>query len=385
MSLKVGSVSSTSTQLIAETDSNAVYTDGHLLYLRDNALLAQPFDLKSLRTNGEAVPVAQRVERFGNLIGAGAFSVSGTGLLAYQTGGNRDLKQLTWLDRQGRPLGTVGEPKVFFGIELSPDRRNLLASFPDAGGNYDLWMYDLARGLPSRFTVDPAGEYWAVWSPDGKTVIFNSTRKGQYDIYRKPSNGAGPEELIYADDAAKVPTSWSPDGRNLLYFTGGGPHFDLWELPLTPQGPGTALHAFPMVPPRFNEKNARFSPDGRWVLYASDESGRSEIYVAPFSRPAEKHRISAGGGVSARWRQDGREIFYQALDGQIMAAEVRINAETVDVGAVRAVFGRTTHPGGYPYDVSADGQRMILAMPVQSLKTAEPITLVDEWTTLLPH
>ena len=385
MNLRVGSLSSAATRLIGETDSNAAYSEGHLLFLRDDSLVARAFDPKSLLGDGEPAAVAEHVERFGNLIGTGAFSISATGLLAYQTGGNRDLRQLTWFDRDGRRSGTVGEPRVFFDIEFSPDRRNLLASFPDAVGNYDLWMYDMARGLPSRFTFDPAGEYWAVWSADGKTVIFNSTKKGHYDLYRKPAAGGGAEELVYADDTDKVPTSWSPDGRYVLYFTGGGPHFDMWELPLTPRRPGTALMASPMVPPHFNEKHARFSPDQGWVVYDSDESGRSEIYVAPFPRPSEKYRISAGGGTLPRWGHDGREIFYQALDGQVMVAGVHINAGSVEVGSVRMVFAKTTLTGGYSYDVTTDGQRILAATPVQTQASAEPVTLVDNWTALLPH
>jgi len=383
MNLRVGSLNSTASKLIGETDSNAVYSAGYLLYLRGQSLLAEPFDLKSLTATREAVPIAGRVERFLDLVVVGAFSTSATGLLAYQTGAGAEMRQLTWLDRTGKPAGTIGEPRAFFGIEFSPDRKKLAASAPDTVGNYDIWLYDIGRGLPTRFTSDPAGEYWAVWSKDGKSVIFNSTRKGHYDLYQKSADGTGTEELLYADDKDKVPTSWSPDGKFLLYFTGGGPRYDLWVLPLTPERPGAALKAKPLHETAFSEHFPRFSPDGRWVAFSSDESGRSEIYVAPFSRMTEKHQVSPDGGYMPRWRQDGKEIFFQKDDGQLMEAEVRISGEAVEIGAVRAVFPKAASASSYPYDISADGQRILAALPTQSRKAAEPITLVENWAAAL--
>ena len=210
VSLRVASLSSIESKLVGEADSNAIYSDGRLLYLREGSLMAQPFDWKSLRVGGEAVPITEGVQRFMDLVTVGAFSASAGGLLAYQIGVSGGLRQLTWFDRQGKPVGTLGDPRAFFSIEFSPDRRKLAAAAPDSLGNYDVWMYDVARGLPARFTSDPAGEYYAVWSPDGQSVIFNSTRKGHYDLYRKAANGAGAEQLLYADDTDKVPYQLVP-------------------------------------------------------------------------------------------------------------------------------------------------------------------------------
>jgi eukaryotic-like serine/threonine-protein kinase len=382
MQLRVGSLSSTASSVIGEADSNALYASGHLLYLRQNSLMKQPFDLKSLRTSGEAVPVAERVERYLNLVEVGAFSASANGLLAYHTGAEAAVRKLTWFDRQGKPSGTLGEPRAFFTIQFSPDQKTLAASAPDAAGNYDLWMYDVARGLPTRFTVDPAGEYWAAFSPDGRTVIFNSTRRqNHYDLYRKPANGAGTEELLYADDTDKVPTSWSHDGKTLLYFTGGGRRFEMFVLPLTPERPGDPLKPVAFHQTQFNEGDAQFSPDDRWVAYNSDESGRDEIYVSPFSRPTEKHQISAGGGRLSRWRKDGKGIFYETPDGQLMAAELRISGETVEVGAVHVLPVGIKYFSGYAYDVSDDGQRILAAMPIGN--ASQPVTLVENWPAAL--
>jgi Tol biopolymer transport system component len=314
-------------------------------------------------------------------------------LLAYQTGSDAGLRQLTWFDRMGKPLGTVGEPRKFFDIEFSPDRSSLVASLPDSDGNYDLWKYDVAdlwkydvaRGLPTRFTFDPAGEYYGVWSPDGRSVIFNSTRKGHYDLYRKSASNAGADELVYADDTDKVPTSWSSVGKFLLYFTGGRARKILWTLPLTPERPGDALKPVPYLHTEFNETFPQFSPDGQWVAYDSDYSKQLEIYVAPFSQPTENHQISTNGGQKPRWRRDGKEIFYVALDGQLMAAEIRISGDAVEVGAVRGLVARIPNAQGIgnAYDVSADGQRILAAVTAGNRKTTEPVTLVDNWTAPL--
>ena len=384
VSLRAGSLGSIESKIVGEADSNAIYSDGRLLFLREGSLMAQPFDSKSLRGQGEAVPIAEGVQSFLDLVTFGAFSASAEGLLAYQTGMGVGLRQLTWFDRQGTRLTTLGDSRAFFSIEFSPDRRKLAASAPDALGNYDLWMFDVARGLPARFTSDPAGEYYAVWSPDGQSVIFNSTRKGHYDLYRKAANGAGAEELLYADNTDKVPNSWSPDGKFLLYFTGGGARHSMWVLPITPGQPGAGLKATPFLKTGFNETYGQFSPDGRWVAYGSDESGRYEIYVAPFSRPTEKHQISPNGGEIARWRRDGKEIFYIAPGGKLMGAEIRISGAAVEVGAVRALFGGIpTSMSGWLYDLSADGQRILAAIHAEGQKAAEPVTLVQNWTATL--
>jgi len=380
--LLVGSLSSTAVKLIGETDSNAIYAEGRLLYLRGSTLMAQPFDLKALHTTGEAVPVAEHVETF-LANGTGAFSVSAAGMLAYQTGTGAVGRQLTWFDRTGKPVGTIGEPRQFFHIELSPDRKTLAATSA-AGGNLDLWTYDLARGLSTRLTFDPAAEVTAVWSTDGRTLVFNSNRNGGTDLYRKSASGSGAEELLYADDQDKNPTSWSADGRFLLYHradgTGGA---NIFALPLTPERPDAPRKPVPFLQTKFNERWAQFSPDGRWVAYASNESQEVEVYVSPFSRPTEKHQISTGGGTKPRWRQDGKEIFFQTPSGQLMAAEVRIGAETVQVGAVHSLFGGIPEGYFYLYDVLADGQRILAAVPAGSRKGAEPITLVENWTEAL--
>jgi eukaryotic-like serine/threonine-protein kinase len=205
-------------------------------------------------------------------------------------------------------------------------------------------------------------------------------------LYRKPANGTGAEELLYADDTDKVPTSWSPDGKFLLYLTGGGPRHEIWLLPLTPARPGEPLKPVRLLKTGFNELFGQFSPDGRWLAYGSDGSGRSEIYVTPYSRPGERHQISANGGRMPRWRRDGRELYYIAPDGRLMATETRISGENLEIGLAHELLtiasSSPTSTGGYPYEVSVDGQRILTSIPSGDGAT-QPVTLVQNWTDAL--
>ena len=372
----LASLDSGEIKTIADTGSNAIYSQGRLLFLRENTLMAQPFDLKTLATNGEAVPIAERVQQSFSPNIVGMFSASTSGLLAYLTGVDDYGLQLTWFDRTGKALGTIGEPRSFSDIELSPDGKTLVASVFHARGE-DLWTYDLSTGLPVRFTFDPARADFPLWSPDGRSITFNSVRKGHWDLYRKSADGSGVEELLYADGHEKYPNSWAPNDKFLLFVTldasGSSGH---WALPLTSESPGAALKPMPVLPA--GTRFAKFSPDGRWLAYISEESQRGEVYVSPFARPGGTRQISTNGGIKPRWRRDGKEIFYLSPDGQLMATEVRISGETVEVGATRTLFSGITIANGYGYDISPDGQR-ILATVARDQKSNEPITLVQNW------
>jgi Tol biopolymer transport system component len=301
-------------------------------------------------------------------------------MLAYRSAAPA-VCQLTWFDRTGKALGTIGGPRAIPDIELSPDRKRLAISTADATGNADIWTYDLARGSPTRFTFDPAAEFRAIWSPDGRSIVFNSYRKGHLDLYRKSADGAGGEDLLYADARGKYPVSWSRDGKFLLYGAGGGAQVaDLWLLPLTPGRPGAPLKPQPFL--QQVSGFGQFSPDGRWVAYESDESQQPQIYVAPFSRPTEKYQISPNGGARPRWRQDGKEIFYLTPRGQLMAAAVMIQGETVGVDAIRELFGGISLTPGYTYDVSADGQRILAVVPANRTSSV-PIALIEDWPAAL--
>jgi Tol biopolymer transport system component len=219
--------------------------------------------------------------------------------------------------------------------------------------------------------------------------VFSSSRGGHTDLYRKPANGTGAEELLYGGEGERYPVSWSPDGKILLSPAGLAPSGDLWVLPLTQEHPGEALKAQGFLQTEFGESFGQFSPDGRWVAYESAASGQAEIYVVPFSRPSEKHQISPSGGARPRWRKDGKEIFFVSPNAStfstLMAAEIRITGDSVEVGSVRKLFSGIPASGGYLYDVSADGQRILVAVPVSSQKPPEPITLVQNWPAALKN
>jgi Tol biopolymer transport system component len=377
----VGSLDSRGDSKVIEALSNGIYSQGHLLFLREDTLMAQPFDLKRLNITGEAVPIAENVRSVGALR-VGVFSASENGLLAYQAGGGLGGRILAWFDRSGKQIGTLGDSGGFITLHFSPDQKSVAVSLFDLSrrNNSDIWLYDVARGLRTRFTFDPDPNQEAIWSPDGSSIVFDSTRKGPADLYRKASSGEGTEELLYADKFGKHPKGWSPDGKFLLYSVASSKTgADIWILPLA----GGERKPFPFGQTPFNETAGQFSPDGRWIAYQSDESQRTEIYVAPFNgpggAPGGKRQISTDGGSLPRWRRDGKEIFYLSADGRLMAAEVNIKGASVEVGAVRPLFGLPVAiTGAYRYDVSADGQRF-LAITEREQTAAEPITLVQNW------
>jgi Tol biopolymer transport system component len=280
-----------------------------------------------------------------------------------------------WFDRAGKQIGTLGDAARYgTKVQLSPDGRQAAVVATDSQERANVWLFDVARGVRTPLTVNGFVNGWgSVWSPDGRRLVFASTQKGRQDLYQKASSGAGPEDVLLASDFNKLPESWSPDGRFLLFNTGQAKpnHFyDLWVLPLLGD-----RQPFPFIESPFIDVASQFSPDGRWVAYNSNESGRSEVYVVPFPGPGGRVRISTAGGDNARWRVDGKEIFYLA-DNTLMAAAVTANGSRFDVGAVQRLFEVPVVDGFWPYDVSPDGQRFL----VNTLEGAvPPLTIVVNW------
>lgn len=378
--LRVGSLDSRDSRLVLNVASNAVYSAGHLLYVREGALVAQEFDLASLSVRGEPITIASDVlmdERFSR----GVFSASQNGVLVYQTGKTDTTTTLRWVDRSGKVLGTVGEPAPFlFGgdPEISPDGRRATGTIVDLQtGNSDIWMIDLASGTRRRFTTGRGDRFAAVWSWDGARVAFNATHPGSpgYDLISKSTSGAGPEELLVSNPVEfQYPCGYSPDGRYFLYqarHAGSGD--DLWALPLFGDRKPLPVAATPAL-----EQIGQISPDGRFVAYMSDESGRFEIYAAPFPGPGGRWQVSQNGGVEPRWRGDGRELFFFAPDNRLMAAEVRSAGNTVDVGAIAPLFQARTMSYHFRYDVAKAGDRFLVAS--ETPRGLAPITLVTNWT-----
>jgi len=385
----VASLGSTErTRLMDVESTNVVYSQRHLLFLREAALMAQPFDPDRLTATGEAFPVAEQIQRFGSPP-YGFFSASDAGVLVYQTGVAVGGAQLTWLDRAGMSLATVGSPTAYGDLALSLDGKKAAVSLVDSQRNEDIWLLDLDRdGLPTRFSFDAARDVAPVFSQDGSRVAFASNRKGstpaaRFDLYQKPSNGIGGEEVLAADNLSKIPTSWSPDGRFLLYTLQTNQSFDdVWILPLSGD-----RKPIPFLQTRFNEGQGQFSPDGRWIAYVSNESGPDEVYVASFQgpggAPGGKWQVSTSGGTQPRWRGDGKEIFFvsPAPENTLMAATVTARDTGFEVGAIKPLFA--VRPSGTPrnsYQVSADGQRFLVNMGPAQSATPTPITVVVNWT-----
>jgi Tol biopolymer transport system component len=310
----------------------------------------------------------------------GVFAASKTGVLAYQTGGEMIGSHLFWRDRTGKETGALGDQAGYMDLSLSRDRQKVAVSVLDPRvGPPDIWIYDVARGLRSRFTFDPAADRWPVFSPDGTRVAFSSNRTGQFNLYVRSLAGSGVEEPILESDHDKVPTDWSADGRYLLYETRGDPNTqsDVWALPLTGD-----RKPFPVVQTTFREIEASFSPDGRWVAYNSDESGRTEIYVAPFPGPGRKWQVSTNGGILPRWSRTGREIFFHGTGERLMAAEVSARGDSFEVGRTVPLFEVRAQRPGNVFDVTPDGQRFLVNTAIE-VQNPVPLTLMVNWPAAL--
>jgi eukaryotic-like serine/threonine-protein kinase len=362
-----------SSRVVIDEASHAMYAQGHLLYLRDNVLVAQPFDTSRLALTGVPTPLTEQVE----LIGAwsAAFAVSETGVLAYQpaAGGS----QLVWFDREGRQLDALGEPASYGDVELSPDGQRAAVSVLDRTTNTrDLWVFDVVRGVRTRFTSHPAEDISPIWSPDGREIIFASNRGGNFDLYRKSASGVGVEELVFGSQSEKYPTSWAPDGRSILYWTFDLETAGLWQLLLEGEDASRSRRILPSP-----VSQGRLSPDGRWISYYSPESGRWEVYVVPFPRASGKWQVSSVGGTFSRWRSDGREIFYAGRDNRLMAVTVDGDGEELEVGPARPLFEARPVGRGLFFDVSPDGRFLVNSQRGEHL--ASSIVLLQNWRATL--
>jgi serine/threonine protein kinase len=374
--IRVGSLVSTEIRTLLKGVSPAIYAQGHLLFGRDESLMAQAFDPQRLEVSGEPVPLAQQVL---SPSGYSAFSASENGVLVYQDATIASPSRLVWVDRHGKELVTLGEEALYADVQLASDGKRAVVSLPLADNNSrDIWIFDLTRGFPTRFTFDAADEFTAIWSPDDGRVVFNSRRGGRLNLFEKASTMVGDETLLLADSDDKFPLSWSPDGRFILYSASGSGEEGLWILPLFGD-----RKPFPFARSTFSETSGQFSPDGKWIAYRSTESGRPEIWAAPFPGPGKRTQISTGGASYPRWRRDGRELYYVDADARLIAAQVNAEASELQVAAVRPLFdSRAKLILRYPYDVSADGQRFLINR-VSGQESPGPITLVVNWPALL--
>jgi Tol biopolymer transport system component len=350
---------------------------GYLFFVRQNTLMSQPFDAGKLELRGEAVPLAEQIGSVN--LHYGDFSVSANGVLGYKSGRNLSDAQLTWYDRHGKQLGLVGGPGLYGNVAISPDEKKLaIDRFDTAGQNTDVWVLELARGTASRLTFSPQLEMVPVWSPDGERIVYASLREGRWRIYHKASSGAGQEEKMPdVVPGGEAVIDWSRD-RLLAVTVGGATRSDLW---FAPAPAGSQQKPVPFVQTEFDERDGKLSPDGRFVVYSSNETGQYEIYVQPAPPTGAKWQISTAGGSQPRWRRDGKELFYLSGDRKLMAVEVRGGTQ-LEVGTPRSLFAIRTRPFGptlpHLYDVSADGRRFLVNTLVEDAART-PITVVVNW------
>lgn len=378
-------------------------TPGYLMFVRgatapgaSGTLMVQRFDPHSLKLIGEALPIAEEVSTTG-------FSASNTGALVYEvgtqsiaTGGSRGniQGQFTWFDREGKALGTLGDPGLYRTFALSPDGKRIAfeRADPQNPSNRNIWLYDSTRGVTTRFTFNSAWDSSPIWSPDGSQIAFGSDVDGTFDLYQKASNLTGEQELLFKSTTDKLPTNWSPDGRFLIYQKPEPPS-EVSILPLA----GTAADRKPILleHSQFNESYGKVSPDGRWIAYTSEESGKSQIYVQPFDPPGGsgssaaarasmtgKWMVSNDGGGTPLWARDGKQLFYLSPDGEAMAVDVNTTG-IFQAGVPKALF--KVPPGVIFWDISPDGKRFLIVAPSNTAAAAAPLkfTVVLNWQATL--
>jgi Tol biopolymer transport system component len=344
----------------------------HMLFVRGNALLAQPFDAAARKPRGEPYAVAEGVE-FWRDAGVGIFSASRNGVIVYTPSRPRET-QLVWVDRRGERLTTIGSPRLHGQFTLSPDGKRAAVELPDAAGRYDIWIVELSRGVPTRLTFDPADDRDPVWSPDGSRLVFTSPRNGPSALFSKPLSGATSESVLLRSKDDLYPESISPDGKTLLYQSSGAVNQGrvgwMWTL-------DSHAAPIPIVQTGFRVDEMQISPDGRFLAYASAESGQYEVYVRRFGGGGEKIRVSVNGGGQPKWRRDGRELFFLS-EGRLTAVEVGAGPEPT-VGLPRPLFD--LEEAGEELDdyaPSADGQRFLVKQRA-ARPGAAPVHVVMNW------
>jgi eukaryotic-like serine/threonine-protein kinase len=369
----VGDLDGGEPKALGTFESKVMYASGYLLYVKQGTLMAQPFDVTRLETSGKSFSIAEQIGS-NNVTGRAAFSVSEAGVLSTGSGDAGIPTRFAWFDRTGKPLDIpVPEVAAYRNFDLSPDERQIAV-----GLRGDIWLLDTNRGVMSRFTTDPGTEGDPIWSPDGSRLVFTSNRNGVVDLWQKPVTAAA-ETLLLASDQAKYPEDWSRDGRFIVYVSPQGGR-GLWVMPA-----GDDPKPFVFLDSPFVKDEPHFSPDGNWLAYYSEESGRPEVYVQSFPGPGQRVRVSPAGGSQPRWKKTGGELFYMDLSGKLMAVSIGFG-NTLEVGVPKVLFQTpmtSPTPNIDQYAATADGQRFVVLAPVDRGTPPTPITVTVNWTAAL--
>ena len=368
----IGSLAGSEPKILMEENSRVVYAPpGYLLFARDGALMAQRFNASELRLEGAPVQVIRQIQYF-RPTGLALFSVSRTGVLAYQPFGS--ASRLAWLNRNGRESGTVQGPAVYQSPRLSPDgKRMAIGKIDPRYGTTDLYVTELATLTSTRMTFTTGDEFSPVWSPDGRSIAFSWDNRGIPFLHKIVLDGAGsPESIVAPSGGVQIPNEWLRDGSVLYQDISPATNYDLWLLPR--QGKPRSLLAT-----KFNETLGTLSPDGRWLAYVSDELGSEEVYVRSYPQLGGQRRISTNGGTLPRWAPNGRELYFLE-HGQLMAVAIRSTSE-LEPGSPTALFHPS--PGIVDYDVAADGRFLVNIGRVGYY--VAPIHVLTNWDAALKH
>ncbi|MCI0442943.1 hypothetical protein L0244_04000, partial [bacterium] len=374
----LGSLDSKEKRRLVVADSGGVYTPGYLVFIRASVLWCQAFDVDRLKTMGEPLSISEQPWHNPMITGLTAFSAANN-VVAYR-GGGVQKEQFRWFDRSGKELGSIGEPGVYIEPALSPDEKRIsLTALNVQNIASDILLLDLSRGTFTRFSIEPGVEATSLWSPDGKRIVYTAFPQG--GLFVKSADGSGESKLLVNVNTFTIAEDWSLDGKYLVFqsLNFKTNSADLWIQPfIGDQKP------FPYLQTEFNESDGRISPDVKWLSYTSDESGRREVYVQTFPSPGNKIQISTGGGETARWRKDGKELFYVSPDKKIMS--VTINTDSTFEPAVPQPLFQTLIALGVEarnqYELTSDGQRFLINTPLKEISTA-PINVVVNWSASL--
>jgi len=363
--IHLGALDSRQDTILVDSDYRAQYASGHMVFVHGGNLMMQSFDEKKLKLTGKPLPVAEQVR--GESRGASAFSLSTEGKLIF-AGGQATNLDLAWYDRSGKK-GDVIDSGTFQDAHISPDGKKVSAARTDAGGHLEIYVYDLVRGTKSQFSFSQSRDDDPVWSPDGKTIVFDSARKGRIDLYTRPADGAREEELLYHDDLDKYPFNWSLDGKYIAYETIANGHFDVWVMPMFGD---RKPHAF--LQEKYNTRYPVFSPDGKWMVFTSFEAGHNQVYVVAFPKPGG--RFLVGDGQLGTWNRNGREIIFLDDHSRLATVEVTAHGESVELGKPQILFA--TQPAGTSqFEAAPDGKRFLMMQaPVEN---SSNLTLVVNW------
>ncbi len=386
--IRIGSLEPSEADVtLLQAESSAAYASGHVLFASDGTLMAQPFDPETRQFAGGAFPVAERVsQEASRYVGA---SVSENGTLVYGSDDSLAASELTWRDRTGRGLGSVGGPAPYFSLALSPEERRVAVAVGTGNReNVDIWIVDIARNVRSRLTDDPGVHGTPVWSPDGTQVAYLSSRSGKTSLRVKRVGSTSPDDPLVegvGNTVAIVPSSWSADGRFIAYTVRGAfPRTsDVWILPLFGE-----RKPFPLVHTNYFEGEAAFSPDGRSIAYTTNDSGQPNVFVQSFPEAGEKRQVSTAGGNAPMWRSDSKVLYFLGLDATLMAVAVDTTGR-VDAGTPQALFptgllntgfvtGQTAS-AGQTYGVSKDGQRFLFNARTPQSGSVPPLNVVVNW------